>query len=87
MLHLLLAILLSHGGFLAERLGAQGSVGRVLGGVADRVITLKVTSNEDKEDSAGSSDERCAVSAARTSSFNGIILPELPLLATSWRQI
>lgn len=57
MLHLLLAILLSQGGFLADRLGAEGSVERVLRGVANRVITLQVTSNQDYEDSAASSDD------------------------------
>ena len=57
MLHLALSLLLSQGGFFLERLSAHGMVGKIVGGVADKVVTLKITSPDEDSDSSDSDDD------------------------------
>jgi hypothetical protein len=52
MLNLALTLLLSvsNGGFFLDRLGAHGIAGKMVGGIADKVITLKVSTDKDDKD-------------------------------------
>src|SRR5467141_4956702 len=58
----LLSLLVAQAGFFVERLGSHGAMGKLMGGLADKVITLKITSADDEEgsgeaDSDSDSDE------------------------------
>ena len=58
----LLSLLVAQAGFFVERLGPHGAMGKLMGGLADKVITLKITSADDEEgsgeaDSDSDSDE------------------------------
>ena len=58
MLRLALTLLFAQSGFFGARFGAHGAVGRVMGGFADKVITLRITGDEtdtssDSSDSSG----------------------------------
>src|SRR3954468_6063639 len=54
MIPLLLSALLSQSGFFLEHFGAHGLMGKAMGGLADKVITLRITT--DDEDSSGDTD-------------------------------
>src|SRR5947209_18151893 len=55
---LLLSLLLAYGGMLLEHFSSHGAMGKVMGGLADRVITLKVTSDDEGgSDSESEGDE------------------------------
>src|SRR5438132_3870248 len=55
---LLLSVLLAYGGMFLEHFGSHGAMGKVMGGLADRVITLKVTSDDEGgSDSESEGDE------------------------------
>ncbi|HEY5675293.1 MAG TPA: hypothetical protein VIR81_00820, partial [Myxococcales bacterium] len=55
MLRLALTLLFAQSGFFGARFGTHGAVGRVMGGFADKVITLRITSDE-TDTSSDSSD-------------------------------
>src|SRR5438128_8741253 len=44
---LFLSLLLAQGGVFLEHFGSHGAMGKVMGGLADRVITLKITSDDE----------------------------------------
>src|ERR1700674_2921017 len=52
----ILSLLVAHGGFFLERFGGHGAMGKVMGGLADRVITLKITSAGEEASAAAESD-------------------------------
>jgi hypothetical protein len=55
---LLLSVLLAYGGMFLEHFGSHGAMGQVMGGLADRLITLKVTSDDEGgSDSESEGDE------------------------------
>src|SRR5881392_2649603 len=44
----LLSVLLAQSGFFLEHFGSSGLVGRAMGGLADKVITVRITSDDDE---------------------------------------
>jgi uncharacterized membrane protein len=57
MLSLVFALLLGQSGFFGARFGTHGAVGRAMGGLADKVITLRITSDDtDTSSSAQDAD-------------------------------
>src|SRR3981189_1381211 len=44
-----LSLLVALGGFFLERFGGHGAMGKGMGGLADKMITLKITSAGDDE--------------------------------------
>jgi uncharacterized membrane protein len=56
MLRLALTLLFAQSGFFGARFGTHGAVGRIMGGVADKVITLRITSDETDTSSSDTQD-------------------------------
>jgi uncharacterized membrane protein len=53
----ILSLLVAHSGFFLERFGGHGAMGKVMGGLADKVITLKITSADDEEGSGDANND------------------------------
>src|SRR6266404_5000845 len=53
----ILSLLVAHSGFFLERFGGHGAMGKVMGGLADKVITLKITSADDDEGSGDANND------------------------------
>src|SRR6266850_5963866 len=53
----LLSLLVAQAGFFLERLGPHGAMGKLMGGLADKVITLKITSADDEQGSGDADDD------------------------------
>ena len=53
----ILSLLVAHGGFFLERFGGHGAMGKVMGGLADKMITLKITSADDDEGSGDANND------------------------------
>src|SRR5439155_25585443 len=68
---LLLSLLLAYGGMFLEHFDSHGPMGKVMGGLADRVVTLRVTSDDEGgSDTASEGDEGSDLE----------VLPPVPLL-------
>src|SRR6185436_16274717 len=48
MVAFLLSVLLAQSGFFLEHFGSRGLLGRAMGGLADKVITVRITSDDDE---------------------------------------
>ena len=48
MLGLILSLLVAQSGFFLEHFGGHGAIGKMIGGLADRVITVKITSGDEE---------------------------------------
>lgn len=62
MVRLALALLFAQSGFFGARFGTHGAVGRVMGGLADKMITLRISGDDtdtsgDSQDSDAESDD------------------------------
>src|SRR6266404_5396 len=53
----ILSLLVAQSGFFLERFGGHGAMGKVMGGLADKVITLKITSADDDEGSGDANND------------------------------
>src|SRR5882672_11585223 len=53
----ILSLLVAHSGFFLERFGGHGAMGKVMGGLADKMITLKITSADDDEGSGDANND------------------------------
>jgi hypothetical protein len=56
MIRLALTLLLAQGGFFGAHLGSHGIFGRVLGGMADKVITVRITGDDEESGSQEDTD-------------------------------
>src|SRR2546422_6082955 len=73
MLGLILSALLAQSGFFLEHFGDR-AVGRVMGRIADRVLTVQITSSDDE----GSSDAEADVEVAAEAAEAAEVLPPVP---------
>src|SRR5882672_7154164 len=53
----ILSLLVAHSGFFLERFGGHGAMGKVMGGLADKMITLKITTADDDEGSGDANND------------------------------